>query len=76
MSNCRIVHSLEDVSSKLLDQKLFLPTELFEASSKKLKGKMNQETLNELFHLLKKYDLTTENDKIERNERLKQLFLK
>lgn len=42
-------------------------------SKQLLKRKPNQSTLNELFHVLKKYDLASDEEKLERNENLKQL---
>ncbi len=63
MSTCKLDHTLEDVKSKLSDQKLFLPEDLFVESIQMLEQKPDQHTLNELFHLLKKYDLATEVEK-------------
>lgn len=70
MNNCQIDHSHEDVQKKYESQAAFLPTEtqpLFEAF---FKGEHTQDILNEVFHLLKKYDLSTEEDKEARNHRL------
>jgi hypothetical protein len=63
-------HSVEDVVKKLNDQKPFLPDELAEKTAQFLKSGHRQETLNELFHLLKKYDLADEEERLERNEKL------
>ena len=73
MGNCKFDHSWEDVNKKLADQKTFLPEELFKRSNQLLERKPNQLILNELFHVLKKYDLTSEEEKSKRNESLKQL---
>jgi len=74
MSNCKIDHTVEDVNNKLNEQENFLPTELFEGSRQFLKGKPEQEKLNSLFHLLKKYDLASNEVKAERNGNLKLLI--
>ena len=73
MSTCKLDHTLEDVKSKLSDQKLFLPEDLFVESIQMLEENPDQLTLNELFHLLKKYDLATELEKNERNDKLRKL---
>ena len=76
MSTCKLDHTLEDVKSKLSNQKLFLPENLFVESSQMLEQEQNQQTLNELFHLLKKYDLVTNLEKNERNGKLRKLTSK
>ena len=73
MSTCNLDHTLEDVVKKLSDQKLFLPEDIFVVSSQLLEKRPNQDTLNELFHLLKKYDLATELEKRDRNDGIKKL---
>ncbi|MBS4209377.1 group-specific protein [Bacillus sp. FJAT-50079] len=73
MSSCKLDHSLADVLKKLEDQRAFLPTGLYEAISQYLDAKVNQAVLNEIFHLLKKYDLATNTIKEERNEKLRQI---
>lgn len=73
MSKCNIDHSIEDVQKKLSEQKPFLPVQLFDTCSEFLKTNQNQSTLNELFHFLKKYDLATDEGKVERNVGIKQL---
>jgi hypothetical protein len=67
---CNIDHSLEDVKKKLESQMLFLPEELFSSSTSLLKNKPTQDVLNELFHLLKKYDLALEEERLERNKQI------
>ena len=76
MSSCKLDHTLENVKSKLSDQKLFLPENLFVESSQMLEQEQNQQSLNELFHLLKKYDLSTEVEKNDRNNKLRKLTSK
>jgi hypothetical protein len=73
MSTCNLDHTLEDVKSKLSDQKSFLPEDLFVESRQLLELIPDQHTLNELFHFLKKYDLATEVEKNERNESIRKL---
>ncbi|TWI53940.1 group-specific protein [Halalkalibacter nanhaiisediminis] len=74
MSSCKIDHTLEDVQKKLDDQKPFLPEELYNGSVNLLNQKPDQQTLNELFHLLKKYDLAPVEEKEQRNEKLQSLI--
>ena len=76
MSSCKLDHTLEDVKSKLSNQKLFLPKDLFVGSSQLLERNPNQLKLNELFHLLKKYDLATEVEKNDRNDGIRKLTSK
>lgn len=73
MSKCNIDHALEDVNKKLADQKEFLPEQLYNQSSELLEQNPDQHTLNELFHLLKKYDLASEQEKAERNKGIAEL---
>lgn len=73
MGTCQLDHSWEEVNKKLADQKSFLPVELYNESSQLLERKPDQLTLNELFHVLKKYDLASEEEKSKRNESIKQL---
>ncbi|MBE4909026.1 group-specific protein [Bacillus luteolus] len=70
MSTCNIDHSLEDVLKKLESQKTSLPHSLYEEIEAFLSSKLDQETLNKVFHLLKKYDLASEMEQSERNKKL------
>ncbi|WP_246939446.1 group-specific protein [Bacillus pinisoli] len=74
MSNCKLDHSLEDVKSKLYSQKEFLPEELFYKTENFLEKSPNQTELNEIFHLLKKYDLVSDSEKSERNHVLNTIL--
>lgn len=74
MGTCQLDHSREDVNQKLTDQKPFLPKELYDGGSRLLESEPSQLILNELFHVLKKYDLASEAEKIERNESLEKLI--
>lgn len=73
MSSCNIDHPIDDVKQKLEDQKAYLPGDLYTGSANLLDKNPSQETLNELFHFLKKYDLASEEERAERNEGIKQL---
>ncbi|CAG9606469.1 group-specific protein [Pseudoneobacillus rhizosphaerae] len=69
MSQCNIDHSHEDVQKKYESQKDFLPKELLELFHSFFTKTHTQETLNEVFHLLKKYDLSNKDEKLIRNEK-------
>ncbi|SDN76333.1 group-specific protein [Alkalicoccus daliensis] len=71
---CNLDHSAEDTQKKLEAQKSFLPEDLFEKSELFLKGTPSQVELNELFHLLKKYDLASEEEKKVRNQQMRELL--
>lgn len=70
MGTCNIDHSPEDVEKKLESQEPFLPQVLAGKLHQFLTEEQSQETLNEMFHLLKKYDLASESEKEERNQKL------
>lgn len=70
---CEINHTKEDVLNKLESQKEFLPEELYPKIEGFIVKGLPQETLNEVFHLLKKYDLAAEAEQQERNEVLKAM---
>lgn len=74
MGQCTIDHSHEDVIKKLESQEAFLPKPLLKKCHLFLEHEHPQETLNELFHLLKKYDLASEQEQTERNEKLTLLM--
>jgi hypothetical protein len=73
MGKCTIDHTLEDVKQKLVDQAPFMPENLVYEVEGSLTEKADQEFLNEVFHLLKKYDLADETEREERNEKLNDL---
>ena len=75
MGKCSIDHSYGDVLNKLESQGDYLPDSLEQDLYKFLQRNLSQETLNELFHLLKKYDLASSEEKIERNEGLQHLMI-
>lgn len=66
MSSCPIDHTVEDVKKKLAEQAPFLPTELHESCQQFLEKPQTQEALNEVFHLLKKYDLASDEEREKR----------
>lgn len=74
MGKCTIDHTLEDVKQKLVDQASFMPENLVREVEGSLSEKADQEFLNEVFHLLKKYDLADEKEREERNEKLNRLI--
>ncbi len=67
---CNIDHSMEDVMTKLESQKSFLPEVIFKELKGFLRGNHSQEILNDVFHLLKKYDLVSEEEREMRNTQL------
>ena len=75
MNKCPIDHTQQDVVQKLYEQQSFIPRKLVESCKSFLDSPLSQETLNEVFHLLKKYDLATEEERTERDSKMQQLFL-
>ncbi|MDV2686019.1 hypothetical protein RYX56_16750 [Alkalihalophilus lindianensis] len=73
MSSCKLDHPLEDVYQKLDSQKDFLPADLYASCQRFLETKPSQLELNELFHLLKKYDLSSSEEQQSRNESITKL---
>ena len=74
MGACNINHSQQDVKKKWESQRAFLPADLNQKLSPFLEKEHSQETLNEVFHLLKKYDLISKEEQEERNEKFQQLL--
>lgn len=74
MGECSLDHSHEDVVKKLDSQKDFLPQPLLANLQRFLNLEHSQQTLNELFHLLKKYDLASPEEQTERNKKLTRLI--
>ena len=74
MSTCKLNHSTEDVIEKVELQKTHLPEKLAEGLYNFLQTNPSQVLLNELFHLLKKYNLSSQNEQDLRNNRLSQLI--
>ncbi|AJG91510.1 group-specific protein [Bacillus anthracis] len=67
---CNIDHSIEDVMNKLESQKSFLSEDIFKGLKNFLQGNHSQKMLNDVFHLLKKYDLVSEEERETRNTQL------
>lgn len=74
MGTCNIDHSHEDVVTKLRSQEEFLPGELSQKIHHFLEKNHSQEKLNEVFHLLKKYDLAEESEREDRNKKFVALI--
>lgn len=70
MSECKLNHSQEDVRNKYDSQEVFLPEDMKSLFEQFFSKEHTQNLLNEVFHLLKKYDLASEEDRNERNNRL------
>jgi hypothetical protein len=70
MSECKLDHSHTDVKSKYESQAEFLPEEMKGLFEQFFVKEHTQDILNEVFHLLKKYDLASEEEKSERTNRL------
>lgn len=75
MSECKLNHSKDDVKTKYEAQAAFLPDEMVPLFDRFFEKEHTQVLLNDVFHLLKKYDLVSEEERSERNNRL-QLVLK
>ena len=74
MSECKIDHSYEDVKLKFEQQAEFLPSDLAPLFEDFFQKEHTQSILNEVFHLLKKFDLSTEEEKAERVNKLNLLL--
>lgn len=70
MSECKLDHSYEDVKAKYDQQKEFLPGDTASLFENFFHKEHTQDILNEVFHLLKKYDLSSDDEKEERLNRL------
>lgn len=70
MGECKLDHSVADVEKKLAEQAPYLPADLTEKLRAFLQTDLSQAQCNELFHLLKKYDLATAEEKRQREEKM------
>ncbi|MEH7307136.1 hypothetical protein [Neobacillus drentensis] len=70
MSECKLNHTHEDVKTKYESQAAFLPEEMEPLFNQFFEKEHTQDILNEVFHLLKKYDLVAEEEQGNRNNRL------
>ena len=70
MSECNLDHTPEDVKSKYDSQAAFIPEEMKPLFEQFFAKEHTQDILNEVFHLLKKYDLASAEEQDKRNNRL------
>ncbi|MBT2738184.1 group-specific protein [Bacillus sp. ISL-7] len=70
MSECKLDHTHEDVKSKYVSIAAFLPEDMKPLFNQFFEKEHTQDLLNEVFHLLKKYDLAPEDEQTHRNNRL------
>jgi hypothetical protein len=71
---CKLNHSLEDVRQKYESQKEYLPTDMHSSFETFFNHDHTQDLLNDVFHLLKKYDLASEEEKEHRNKRFNMVL--
>ncbi|WP_423799528.1 hypothetical protein [Neobacillus sp. SAB-20_R2A] len=74
MSECKLDHSNDDVKKKYESQSAFLPEDMKPLFGQFFEKEHTQDILNEVFHLLKKYDLASEEEKSERTNRLNMVL--
>jgi hypothetical protein len=74
LGTCPIDHSVEDVRRKLEEQTTYLPQHLPERLLHLLAQDLDQDTLNDIFHLLKKYDLADDEEQQKRNRQFEKLL--
>ncbi|WP_139488679.1 group-specific protein [Brevibacillus dissolubilis] len=74
MSECKLDHTREDVQKKCVEQSAFLPADIHTSLKAYLEKDLPQATLNEVFHLLKKYDLADAEQRAARDEKLRELL--
>lgn len=71
MGECKLDHTLEDVKAKLEQQAPHLPESHAMKLAKQIEsGTWSQAQLNEVFHLLKKYDLSSKEEQEERIQKI------
>jgi hypothetical protein len=70
VSECKFDHTHEDVKQKYETQASFLPEDMKPLFEQFFEKEHTQVLLNDVFHLLKKYDLASDNERNERNHRL------
>lgn len=74
MSSCHVDHSIADIIVKLQSQQPFMPESIYEGVIVFLQRTSDQDKLNALFHLLKKYDLASSEEQVNRNHSISQLL--
>ncbi|MBS4189369.1 group-specific protein [Bacillus sp. FJAT-49705] len=70
MSECKLDHTHDDVIRKFEQQQEYLPEDLKPLLAVFFEKEHTQVLLNEVFHLLKKFDLSSDEEKLERINRL------
>jgi len=70
MSECKLNHTHEDVKNKFVSVSAFLPEDMKPLFDVFFSKEHTQDLLNDVFHLLKKYDLASEKERTARNNRL------
>ena len=75
MGTCNLDHSTEDVRKKFEAQMEWLPEDVCALFDDFLNGNQTQENLNDMFHLLKKYDLADKAEREDRNKKIRFLLL-
>lgn len=76
MGTCKLDHTKDDVKSKFDTQIQFLPEEISSLFKEFFEEEHSQDILNTVFHLLKKYDLSSEEEKTTRNQKIIELLKK
>ncbi|MFA9556956.1 hypothetical protein ACERII_06620 [Evansella sp. AB-rgal1] len=74
MGECKLDHSMHDVKTKLEQQAPYLSPSLLKDVQRFLMSDVTQHNLNEVFHLLKKFDLSSKEEQSERSNRMQQLI--
>ncbi len=75
MSECKLDHTPEDVIQKFESQRPHMPEPIATDLEQHIRTQDHtQAALNELFHLLKKYDLASKKEQEARNEQIKTLL--
>lgn len=74
MGECRLDHSTEDVRDKLKQQSHFLPQDIQQQLQAYVDESLEQDTLNKIFHLLKKYDLSASEEQKQRDIKLQAIM--
>lgn len=74
MSECKLDHSHEDVKNKYESLAQYLPEHFTQLFTQFFQKEHTQELYNQVFHLLKKYDLASDEEKKERNNRLRLIL--
>ncbi|WP_235193424.1 hypothetical protein [Exiguobacterium sp. AB2] len=67
-------HSLKDVSRRLERQSQYMPAHLYFQLEELLNWSLDQEVVNQLYALLKKYDVLTDIEREERNVSIQLLI--